>query len=126
MLKRVDDILNAAARVTGFDVPTLLSASKAQSCFEARAAAIYLCRNMTRASYPELSKIFHRHHTSVLHSFVVFSRWMEARDERAIDLVETIKQEMKSPILTPIAQRDETAESARAPLSREPGQSHPR
>lgn len=95
MIKDVDAILNAAARATGFDASTILGSSRMRSCFETRAAVVYLARTRTRASYPELGRILGRHHTTVLKAYQVFSLWLEDRDARACDLLRRIEREIE-------------------------------
>jgi chromosomal replication initiation ATPase DnaA len=93
MIKDVMAILDATARATGFDVAKILSNSREHSCFRTRSAAIYIARLDTGASFPELGKLFNRHHSTIIAAFRVYSQLVDAGDRHALELIKRIRDE---------------------------------
>jgi len=46
----------------------LLGRSRRQPLAHARQVAMYLCRELTDMSYPQIGRLFDRHHTTVIHA----------------------------------------------------------
>lgn len=64
--KTVDDVLSVAAGFYRVSVKALKSAHRYKGLARARAVAMYIAREHTRASFPEIGRAFKRHHTTAL------------------------------------------------------------
>lgn len=64
----VELILEETAKVSGYSVDQLVSASRKRALVEYRKIAMYLSRDMTNHSLAELGGFFDRDHTTVLHA----------------------------------------------------------
>jgi chromosomal replication initiator protein len=69
------------AAAAAYDVAAALLSDPTQAAYvvRPRAIAVYLCREMTGASFPKLGRMFHRHHTTVLAS------WRQIAQQRHFD-----------------------------------------
>lgn len=63
-----NDIITATADKYQFRVQELKQLSRRKDIVKARHIAMYLCRALTDLSYPELGRLFERHHTTVIHA----------------------------------------------------------
>jgi chromosomal replication initiator protein len=69
-------IIDATAEMFGFPVEQLISGSRRRPLVDARQIAMYVTRNMTELSFPDIGKAFgNRDHTTVMHAV----RKIEAR-----------------------------------------------
>lgn len=69
MNPRIEEIQREVAAYHGFLVADLVGPSRRFRYAHPRQMAMYLCRKMTRRSYPEIAKQFgHRDHTTVIHA----------------------------------------------------------
>lgn len=68
-------VARAVAREFGITLPALRSSRRSQALVLPRQCAMWLCRKLCRASYPELGEFFSRQHSSVIHAV----RKLEAR-----------------------------------------------
>ncbi|MEQ8557594.1 MAG: DnaA/Hda family protein [Henriciella sp.] len=76
----LDNIKRATMRVFGLSKPEIESANKSRSICHPRQIAMYLCREMTDKSYPQIAGAFKKKdHTTVLHA------WRKVRDEMQKD-----------------------------------------
>jgi chromosomal replication initiation ATPase DnaA len=71
--------LQAVSRELGVPVGYLCGPSHKPDVVRARHLAIAAMRRLTGASYPELGRVFRRHHTSIMHSWRAIAR----RSDRA-------------------------------------------
>lgn len=62
------EILCSVAETFGLSVPVLTGPSRVRRVIRARQVALYLCRRLCDLSYPEIGRIFHRDHTTVLYA----------------------------------------------------------
>ena len=64
-----ETILEKASSGFGFPVEQIISGSRRQPLVEARQVAMYVTRNMTNLSYPEIGRVYgNRDHTTVMHA----------------------------------------------------------
>ncbi|WP_300380437.1 DnaA/Hda family protein [Henriciella sp.] len=96
----LDNIKRATMRVFGLTKTEIESASKSRSICHPRQIAMYLCREMTDKSYPQIARAFSKKdHTTVLHAWRKVKDGMQAdpdmiRDvERVRELVFEIQAE---------------------------------
>jgi chromosomal replication initiator protein len=75
----------------------LLSARRDKQTALARQLAMYVCREVTRASFPAIGQFFGRDHSTVVHACRIVTARMAARPELAAkveDLVRNLRQLM--------------------------------
>jgi hypothetical protein len=60
-------LIASTAQVFAISAPRLYGRQRAYKVADARAAAMYLCRTLTKLTWEELGEIFHRDHTSIIH-----------------------------------------------------------
>lgn len=65
---RIEDIQRATARYFGIDRNDILSAQRSRDVIRPRQVAMYLVRELTAKSYPEIGRSFGRDHTAVLYA----------------------------------------------------------
>lgn len=66
--RKAADILNTVIRVTHVRKVDLISSTRQDSYVRARHIAMYLLRNLTPLSYPQIGRLLGgRHHTTVMH-----------------------------------------------------------
>jgi len=76
----LDNIKRAAMRVFGLSKTEIESANKSRSICYPRQIAMYLCREMTDKSYPQIARAFNKKdHTTVLHA------WRKVKEEMQDD-----------------------------------------
>ncbi|MBC7820167.1 MAG: AAA family ATPase [Planctomycetaceae bacterium] len=68
-------VARAVAREFGITLPAMRSSRRSQALVLPRQCAMWLCRKLCHASYPELGEFFARQHSSVIHAV----RKLEAR-----------------------------------------------
>ncbi len=62
-------IIDATAEMFGFPVEQLIGGSRRRPLVDARQIAMYVTRNMTELSFPDIGKAFgNRDHTTVMHA----------------------------------------------------------
>lgn len=83
-------ILRRVANHYGHSVNELLADDPRSPLVEQRQIAMYLCRQHTALSYPDLGMLFRRHHTSVLHSVTVTADSHSARLKAEVQAVDDI------------------------------------
>lgn len=64
----MEAIIWRTAKHFGVTPEELVGKSQQSHLVEPRHLAMYLCRELTNASYPGIGRIFGRHHTSVFHA----------------------------------------------------------
>ncbi len=79
-------VARAVAREFGITLPALRSSRRSQALVLPRQCAMWLCRKLCHASYPELGTFFERQHSSVIHAV----RKLEAR----LDKEPTLRQRL--------------------------------
>ena len=79
-------VARAVAREFGITLPALRSSRRSQALVLPRQCAMWLCRKLCHASYPELGIFFERQHSSVIHAV----RKLEAR----LDKEPTLRQRL--------------------------------
>ena len=76
----VRDILDATAELFAFSVDQITGGSRRRPLVDARQIAMYITRNMTDLSYPEIGRAFgNRDHTTVIHAVRKIERHMAER-----------------------------------------------
>lgn len=63
-----DDVLRLAAHHFDVHVEEILGASRRRPLIHYRQAAVIVARRLTAASWPEIARAFHIHHTTALHA----------------------------------------------------------
>jgi hypothetical protein len=78
-----------------FEIPELeiVSQRRTQAVVTARQLAMYLCRELTMASFPQIGRSLHRDHTTALHGVAVTETRVKNDPEFAL-LVEEIKAKL--------------------------------
>ena len=85
----IDTIINTTAQTLGFTREQLVGSSRRRSLVEARQIAMYITRNLTDLSYPEVGKGFgNRDHTTVMHAF----KKIQARISEDHDMFNRVQQ----------------------------------
>lgn len=75
-------VMSAAAELFGFTVDQIISANRRRPLVEARQMAMYVTRNATDLSYPEIGRAFgNRDHTTVIHAVRKIEGQMAQRKE---------------------------------------------
>ncbi len=64
----IDDIIDKTAKFLGVKKEEILSCSRSKDIANARRLAMYLCREITQMSLPEIGEAFNKNHTTVLYS----------------------------------------------------------
>ena len=84
----LDDIIEKTAKYFGIKKDEILSSGRSKDIANARRLAMYLSREITQMSLPEIGAIFGKNHTTVLYS------WEKVKKEAAVDkkLNETIDE----------------------------------
>ncbi|HTR61981.1 MAG TPA: helix-turn-helix domain-containing protein [Candidatus Binataceae bacterium] len=92
-------IVDAVARIAHLRRTVLVSERRDQHTAFARQLAMYLCREVTHASFPVIGKFFGRDHSTVMHAHKIIRARMKAQPEFA-DKVAELVQEMR-PLIGP-------------------------
>jgi hypothetical protein len=74
---RLQRIANASCSWFKVARTSLFSPARTVDVLPARMVAMYLCREMTRASYPHIGSIFSRDHTTVMSNVKAVAKAME-------------------------------------------------
>lgn len=74
---KIEKILSAVTKKYGVSLEELKGKKRSREIALARHIAIYIVRQMTEKSYPEIGKIFNRDHTTVLSSIEVIDKRMK-------------------------------------------------
>ncbi len=89
-------ILEETAKMFGLEVSQLTSKSRTRDLVHARQIGMYVCRELTALSYPQIGKEFGgRDHTTVIHAYEKVSSLMKERSEIYDDvtaLIQTINR----------------------------------
>ena len=89
-------ILEETAKMFGLDVAQLTSKSRTRDLVHARQVGMYVCRELTELSYPQIGKEFGgRDHTTVIHAYDKVSEHMKERRQTYEDvtaLIQTINR----------------------------------
>ncbi|MFM7070122.1 MAG: chromosomal replication initiator protein DnaA [Actinomycetes bacterium] len=86
------DILEETAKMFGLDVAQLQSKSRTRDLVHARQIGMYVCRELTDLSYPQIGKEFGgRDHTTVIHAYEKVSNLMKERRQTYEDVTALIK-----------------------------------
>ena len=89
-------ILEETAKMFGLEVAQLTSKSRTRDLVHARQIGMYVCRELTELSYPQIGKEFGgRDHTTVIHAYEKVSTLMKERRETYEDvtaLIQTINR----------------------------------
>lgn len=81
-----EQILDTVARDQGFSTKELLGKKRTERINRARQITIYLMREMTDESFPNIGKYFDRSHTTILHAYNKISDELQ----NDLDLAETL------------------------------------
>ncbi len=91
-----DRILEATAEFYGFSIEELKSKSRRRPLVTARQVGMYLFRELTELSYPQIAKIYGgRDHTTVIHAFEKIKALMAERPQIYQD-VQSLIQKIKN------------------------------
>lgn len=71
---RLPMIQGIVAEFFAVPLPRLISTQRTQHISFVRQVAMYLCRKLTDASFPEIGLAFHRDHSTVIHAYNLISR----------------------------------------------------
>ena len=89
-------ILEETAKMFGLEVSQLTSKSRTRDLVHARQVGMYVCRELTELSYPQIGKEFGgRDHTTVIHAYDKVSEHMKERRQTYEDvtaLIQTINR----------------------------------
>ena len=89
-------ILEETAKMFSLEVAQLTSKSRTRDLVHARQIGMYVCRELTELSYPQIGKEFGgRDHTTVIHAYEKVSTLMKERRETYEDvtaLIQTINR----------------------------------
>ena len=85
--KAADEILQIVAGFFGLTVSELTSKNKSRKVTYPRYILMYLAREHTNLSFPEVAKIFDMHHTSVIHGCNVITKSMKEDAKLRKDLL---------------------------------------
>ena len=92
-------IIDAVARIVHLRRTVLVSERRDQHTAFARQLAMYLCREVTHASFPVIGKFFGRDHSTVMHAHKIIRARMRVQPEFA-DKVNELVQELR-PLIGP-------------------------
>ncbi|MGH9244921.1 MAG: chromosomal replication initiator protein DnaA [Acidimicrobiales bacterium] len=85
-------ILEATSRMFGFAVDELLSKSRSRPLVTSRQIAMYVCRELTDLSFPQIAKAFNKgDHTTVMHAVQKIENQMRER-RQIYDQVQELSQ----------------------------------
>ncbi len=91
-----DVILQAASKLFGFGPEELLSSSRTRPLVTARQIAMYVCRELTDLSFPQIAKAFGKSdHTTVIHAVNKIEKQMAER-RQVYEQVNELTQLVKS------------------------------
>ncbi|MDQ8729436.1 helix-turn-helix domain-containing protein [Bradyrhizobium sp. LHD-71] len=82
----VSDILRAVARHYDVRRDDLLATRRTRDVVRPRQVAMYLARQLTAKSFPEIARSFRRDHATVIHAARTVSRLLAHDDELAADI----------------------------------------
>lgn len=84
----VDKIFSAITDRTGISKDDMVGKKREKSVAEARHLAVYLIREMTEMSFPNIGKLFDRDHSTILTSYQKIARKVATDSSYALDLNE--------------------------------------
>ena len=79
-----DFIIDCVARAYSLNRQDLLGARGTRHMCDVRGLAMYLCRTLIHASYPEIAKAFDRHHTTIMHVYQVVKAQVDREPDYAL------------------------------------------
>jgi chromosomal replication initiator protein len=86
-------ILDATANLFGLEIAQLQGKSRTRDLVHARQVGMYVCRELTDLSYPQIGKEFGgRDHTTVIHAYDKVSKLMKERRTTYEDVTNLIQQ----------------------------------
>ena len=85
----IDEILQEVSKYFDVDMADLMAANKTRSVSTPRKLAMYLAREHTDSSFPEIAKKFGRHHTTVMHAHETISEQLskDRKLNKAADII---------------------------------------
>ncbi len=90
-------ILEQTAAMFGLEVDQLISRSRTRDLVHARQVGMYVCRELTDLSYPQIAKQFGgRDHTTVIHAYEKVSTRMADKQKTYDDVTALIQQILNS------------------------------
>ena len=90
-----EEIIRATAQAFGFSVEEVVGKSRRQPLVLCRQVAMYLCRDLTDLSLPQIGAHFGgRHHTSVIHSIEKVTTLLQT-DREVFDQVTRLSQQLR-------------------------------
>ena len=91
----IEDIAKAAAEYYDVTIDGLKSPARAQKISEARRVAVYLSREITRASYEDIAEFFDKKHPTILYSYQKVKDDLKT-DTKLKQAIRELKQAIKS------------------------------
>jgi len=89
------EIMRVVAQHHGTTVTNLKSKTNAQTVVLPRQIAMYLCKQLTDLSYPEIGKLFNnKHHSTVMHSVEKIAERME-NDQQFARFIESLTKQLR-------------------------------
>lgn len=96
-LNTCDNIVTTVAQHYNSRTEPILSESRKQPETQQRHIAMWLCRNFTDASYPEIGLIFGRHHTTVISAVENIEWEINAGNQTLTKDLDNLSQKLKTP-----------------------------
>ncbi len=83
---KIDEIFRAVANYYGVECEGILSARRNRTLVRARHVAMYLTRELTQHSLPEIASSFNRDHSSVLEAIRKIETLLQSDEELKTDV----------------------------------------
>ena len=88
-------IIGHAERVYHLKQGTVKGSARSKATSEARSVAMYLTRQLTGMSYPEIGRIFDRHHTTVLKNVEQVNKRYSSEDPHLVSNVKSVINQIR-------------------------------
>lgn len=103
---RVRDIAHAVSFITGVSVTEIYSHRRAACIIEARHVCMWIARNFTLMSLPQIGRALgKRDHTSVLHAVRKIQSKVDQKDQHVCDLIAATREILRLDTEAPNLQR---------------------
>lgn len=91
-----EEIINITAAHFSVAITDILSSKRNKEIVKTRMIAIYLCRELTDLSLPDIGKVFKKDHSSVHYSITKISSLIISNQNDILEDIETIKDKLKN------------------------------
>lgn len=89
------DVLLICSDKLRIPMKTLISKDRHKRIARARQACYYVARHTTGLSYPELGKLFHRDHTTILYGVRTMEKLVKHNENLRVEIAGLIKEVME-------------------------------